>query len=55
MRGLATAPAEQLQRRPVRGAVVNDGEAMTSDTPDSQVAIYDYEDFTVTWELGASR
>ena len=36
--------------RPVRGAAVNDGEAMTSDTPDSQVAIYDYEDFTVTWE-----
>ena len=36
--------------RPVRGAPVNNAEAMTSDTPDSQVAVYDYAEFTVTWE-----
>jgi predicted dehydrogenase len=36
--------------RPIRGAaVVNDTE-QTSDAPDSQVVIYDFEQFTCTWE-----
>ena len=36
--------------RPVKGTPVNNAKATTTDAPDSQVAVYDYEEFTVTWE-----
>ncbi|MBI3874584.1 MAG: gfo/Idh/MocA family oxidoreductase, partial [Verrucomicrobia bacterium] len=36
--------------RPIAGAAVNDGKEMTTDSPDHQVAVYDFEEFTVTWE-----
>ena len=36
--------------RPIRGPVVNDGKRMTTDMPDHQVAVYEFEKFTVTWE-----
>ncbi len=36
--------------RPVRGEAVNDGQAQTSDAPDSQAATFEFEDFTCTWE-----
>lgn len=36
--------------RPVRGAAVNDERGQTSDAPDSQVATYEFESFTATWE-----
>jgi len=34
----------------VRGEAVNDGQAQTSDAPDSQAATFEFEDFTCTWE-----
>ena len=34
----------------MKGAPVNNDGATTTDAPDSQVAVYDYEEFTVTWE-----
>ena len=36
--------------RPVKGATVANAREATTDAPDSQVAVYDYEEFTVTWE-----
>ena len=36
--------------RPIRGPAVNDGKAQTSDMPDHQVAVYEFDRFTVTWE-----
>lgn len=36
--------------RPVRGAAVLNEKEQTSDAPDSQVAVYDFEGFTATWE-----
>ncbi|MFT5028716.1 MAG: putative dehydrogenase [Candidatus Binatia bacterium] len=36
--------------RPVRGKAVNDGEAQTTDAPDSQAATFEFEGFTATWE-----
>lgn len=36
--------------RPIRGTPINDGKGMTSDAPDHQVVVYDFERFTCTWE-----
>jgi predicted dehydrogenase len=36
--------------RPIRGEAVNDESGQTSDAPDSQVATYEFESFTATWE-----
>ncbi len=36
--------------RPVRGEAVNDQRGQTSDSPGSQVATYEFESFTATWE-----
>jgi predicted dehydrogenase len=36
--------------RPVRGTPINDGKRMTTDAPDHQVVVYDFEQFTCTWE-----
>jgi predicted dehydrogenase len=36
--------------RPVRGPAVNDGKMQTSDAPDHQVAVYEFDKFTVSWE-----
>jgi predicted dehydrogenase len=36
--------------RPIRGAAVFNDKEQTSDAPDSQVAVYEFENFTATWE-----
>lgn len=36
--------------RDVAGAAVNDGQGQTTDAPDHQVAVYEFESFTATWE-----
>lgn len=36
--------------RPVAGPAVNDGKAQTSDGPDHQAAIFEFDGFTATWE-----
>jgi predicted dehydrogenase len=36
--------------RPIKGAPVNDASGQTTDTPDHQVAAYEFEQFTMTWE-----
>ena len=36
--------------RPIRGAPVLSNTGQTSDAPDSQVAVYEFESFTATWE-----
>ena len=36
--------------RPIKGPPVNDGKRMTSDAPDQQEVVYDFERFTCTWE-----
>jgi len=36
--------------RPVKGKPVNGPEGQTSDAPDHQVAVYEFENFTVSWE-----
>ncbi|MBM3875487.1 MAG: Gfo/Idh/MocA family oxidoreductase [Verrucomicrobia bacterium] len=36
--------------RPIAGAPVNNDTEMTTDSPDHQVATYEFEQFTVTWE-----
>lgn len=36
--------------RPIRGAPVMDERGQTSDAPDTQVAVYEFEDFSAVWE-----
>lgn len=36
--------------RPVRGKPVNDASGQTSDAPDTQIATYEFESFSATWE-----
>ncbi|HET6252284.1 MAG TPA: Gfo/Idh/MocA family oxidoreductase [Tepidisphaeraceae bacterium] len=36
--------------RQIRGTPINDGKRLTSDAPDHQAVIYDFEKFTCTWE-----
>ena len=36
--------------RPIRGIPVNNCQGQTSDAPDSQVAVYEFESFTAIWE-----
>lgn len=36
--------------RDIAGPAVNDGQAQTTDAPDHQVAVYEFESFTATWE-----
>lgn len=36
--------------RPVRGAAINTATEQTTDAPDHQVAVYEFEKFTLTWE-----
>ena len=36
--------------RSIRGTPINDGKRMTTDAPDHQVAVYEFEKFTCTWE-----
>lgn len=36
--------------RPIRGLPVLNDREQTSDAPDEQVAVYEFEDFTATWE-----
>lgn len=36
--------------RPIKGQAVNTREAQTTDAPDHQVAVYEFEQFTVSWE-----
>lgn len=36
--------------RPVRGAAILTAKEQTTDAPDHQVAVYEFEDFTLTWE-----
>ena len=36
--------------RSVRGAAIHTAKEQTSDAPDHQVAVYDFEGFTLTWE-----
>ncbi len=36
--------------RPVRGTVVNTSEEQTTDAPDHQVAVWEFEPFTMQWE-----
>lgn len=36
--------------RPIRGAAINLAEAQTTDAPDTQIATFEFESFTATWE-----
>ena len=36
--------------RPIKGPPVNDARGQTTDTPDHQVASFEFENFTATWE-----
>jgi predicted dehydrogenase len=36
--------------RPIAGPAVNEGQQRTTDAPDHQVAVYDFEKFTCIWE-----
>jgi len=36
--------------RPILGPIVNTKDAQTTDAPDHQVAVYEFENFTVSWE-----
>lgn len=36
--------------RPIKGAPINDERGQTTDTPDHQVATYEFENFTAVWE-----
>jgi predicted dehydrogenase len=36
--------------RPIKGAAVLSEKEQTTDAPDAQVAVYEFEDFTATWE-----
>ncbi|HWQ33183.1 MAG TPA: Gfo/Idh/MocA family oxidoreductase [Blastocatellia bacterium] len=36
--------------RPIKGPAVNTKEAQTTDAPDHQVAVFEFEQFTVSWE-----
>lgn len=36
--------------RPIAGPAINTKEAQTTDSPDHQVAVFDFDDFTVSWE-----
>lgn len=36
--------------RPIAGPIVNTKEAQTTDAPDHQVAVYQFDQFTVSWE-----
>lgn len=36
--------------RPLSGPAVNDGKGQTTDAPEQQVAVWEFESFTVTWE-----
>ncbi len=36
--------------RPIKGKPVNGPEGQTTDAPDHQVAVYEFENFTVSWE-----
>jgi predicted dehydrogenase len=36
--------------RQIKGPPINDGQKMTTDAPDHQVAVYDFDKFTCTWE-----
>ncbi len=36
--------------RPIAGPIVNTKEAQTTDAPDHQVAVYEFNQFTVSWE-----
>ncbi|MFN7945510.1 MAG: Gfo/Idh/MocA family oxidoreductase [Blastocatellia bacterium] len=36
--------------RPIKGPVVSTKEAQTTDAPDHQVAVFEFEQFTVSWE-----
>ncbi|MGE0882364.1 MAG: Gfo/Idh/MocA family protein [Blastocatellales bacterium] len=36
--------------RPIAGPIVNTKEAQTTDAPDHQVAVYEFDQFTVSWE-----
>jgi predicted dehydrogenase len=36
--------------RPILGPIVNTKDAQTTDAPDHQVAVYEFESFTVSWE-----
>ena len=36
--------------RPIKGAPINTPEAQTTDAPDHQTAVYEFDDFTLTWE-----
>ncbi|HZL36138.1 MAG TPA: Gfo/Idh/MocA family oxidoreductase [Tepidisphaeraceae bacterium] len=36
--------------RPVRGAAINDQRGQTTDAPDHQAAVYEFDKFTVSWE-----
>ena len=36
--------------RPIKGPAILNANEQTSDAPDSQVAVYEFENFTVTWE-----
>ncbi len=36
--------------RQIKGPAINDGKRMTTDAPDHQIVLYDFEKFTCTWE-----
>ncbi len=36
--------------RPISGTAVNNAKEQTTDAPDSQIAVYEFESFTATWE-----
>jgi predicted dehydrogenase len=36
--------------RPIAGPAVNDGQRQTSDAPDHQIALFEFESFSVSWE-----
>jgi predicted dehydrogenase len=36
--------------RPLKGPAVNDASGQTTDAPDTQVAVYQFDSFTATWE-----
>lgn len=36
--------------RPIAGPAINDGERQTSDAPDHQIAAYEFDGFSVSWE-----
>ncbi len=36
--------------RPVAGPAINDGQVQTTDAPDHQIAVYQFDNFSVTWE-----